>query len=64
MRLAFELPDTQAEKLRDEAKRLGLAPEELARAALADLLGTPDDEFRAVVTRILTKNEELYRRLA
>jgi hypothetical protein len=64
MRLAFELPDTQAEKLRDVAKRLGLAPEELARAALADLLGTPDDEFRAVVTRILTKNEELYRRLA
>jgi hypothetical protein len=64
MKLAFELPDTQAEKLRDEAKRLGLAPEELARAALADLLGTPDDDFRAVVTRILTKNEELYRRLA
>ena len=64
MKLAFELPDTQAEKLRDEAKRLGLAPEELARAALADLLGTPDDGFRAVVTRILTKNQELYRRLA
>ena len=35
MKLAFELPQAQAEKLRDEAKRLGLAPEELARAALA-----------------------------
>jgi len=56
MKLAFELPQAQAEKLRDEAKRLGLAPEELARAALADLLGTPDAEFRAVATRVLHKN--------
>ena len=55
MKLAFELPRAQAEKLRDEATRLGLAHEELARAALADLLGTPDAEFHAAVTRILTK---------
>jgi hypothetical protein len=27
MKVAFELPLAQAEKLRDEAKRLGLAPE-------------------------------------
>ena len=64
MKLAFELPPAQAEKLRDEAQRLGLTPEELARAALADLLGTPDAEFRAAATRILMKNEELYKRLA
>ena len=64
MKLVFELPRAQAEKLRDEAKRLGLTPEELARAALADLLGTPDAEFRAAATRILQKNQELYKRLA
>lgn len=64
MKLAFELPPAQSEKLRDEAKRLGLTPEELARAAVADLLGTPDAEFRAVAARILEKNKELYRRLA
>ena len=64
MKLAFELPQAQAEKLCDEAKRLGLAPEELARAALADLLGPPDAEFRAAATRILHKNQELYKRLA
>jgi hypothetical protein len=64
MKLAFELPQAQAEKLRDEAKRLGLAPEELARAALADLLGAPDAEVRAAATRILHRNQELYRRLA
>ena len=64
MKLAFELPPAQADKLRDEAQRLGLAPEELARAALADLLGTPDAAFRAAAARILQKNQELYRRLA
>ncbi len=64
MKLAIELPPAQAEKLRDEATRLGLAPEELARAAVADLLDTPDAEFRAATTRILNKNQELYRRLA
>jgi hypothetical protein len=64
MKLAFELPPAQADKLRTEAKRLGLTPEDLARAALADLLGTPDAEFQAAAARILTKNQELYRRLA
>jgi hypothetical protein len=64
MKLAFELPLAQAEKLREEAKRLGLSPEDLARAALADLLATPDAEFRAAAERILQKNQELYRRLA
>lgn len=64
MKLAFELAPAQADRLRDEANRLGLAPEDLARAALADLLSTPDDEFRAAAARVLQKNQELYRRLA
>ncbi len=64
MKLAFELPPAHADKLREEATRLGLTPEDLARAALADLLGTPDAEFRAAAARILQKNQELYRRLA
>ena len=64
MKLAFELPPSQADKLREEARRLGLTPEDLARAALADLLATPDDEFRAAAARVLQKNQELYRRLA
>lgn len=64
MKLAIELPETQAEQLRDEAHRLGVAPEELARAAVTDLLGIPTADFRAVAVRILQKNQELYRRLA
>jgi hypothetical protein len=64
MKLAFELPPTQAEKLRLEAARLGLSPEELARAALADLLASPDAEFEAAAARVIAKNRDLYKRLA
>lgn len=64
MKLAFEIPAGQADRLRAEAERLGLAPEDLARAALTDLLATPDAEFQAVANRVLAKNRELYKRLA
>jgi antitoxin PrlF len=45
MKLAIELPDAQADRLRAEAQRLGLSPEDFTRAALSDLLSTPDAEF-------------------
>ncbi len=64
MKLTIDLSPAQAERLRHEAERLGLAPEDLARAALADLLATRDDDFKAAAERVLQKNEELYRRLA
>ena len=64
MKVAFELPPAQAEKLRAEAERLGLSPEDLARAALSDLLAAPDTDFALAARRVLAKNEELYRRLA
>jgi hypothetical protein len=64
MKLAIDLSPSQADRLRERAKGLGLAPEDLARAAVADLLATPDDEFRATAELVLQKNAELYRRLA
>lgn len=64
MKLAIELPPAQADRLRAEAERLGLSPGDLARAALSDLLATPDAEFQQVAQRVLAKNRELYKRLA
>lgn len=64
MDIDLKLPPAQAAILRREAERLRISPEELARAALSDLLSTPDPEFRAAAARVLTKNQELYRRLA
>ena len=64
MKLAIELSPAQIERLRQESERLGVAVEDLARAVLADLLTTPDEDFKAAAERVLRKNEELYRRLA
>ena len=64
MKVAYELSPETAEKLRTEAIRLGVSPEDLARAALTDLLATPDPEFEHVAARVVAKNHELYKRLA
>lgn len=64
MKVAIELPSAQATQLENEAKRLGVSVEELARAAVADLLAAPDAAFQAAAKRILAQNLDLYRRLA
>ncbi|HEY2993762.1 MAG TPA: DNA-binding protein [Methylomirabilota bacterium] len=64
MKLTIDLSTAQAERLRQEAERLGLAPEILARAAIADLLAVPGEDFKRAAEHVLRKNEELYRRLA
>jgi hypothetical protein len=64
MKVTFDLPPAQGEKLQQAAERLGLTPGDLARAALADLLAATDEDFRIAAERVLRKNEELYRRLA
>jgi hypothetical protein len=64
MKLTIDLSPAQAERLSQEAERLGLAPEDLARAAITNLLATPDEEFKRAADRVVRKNEELYRRLA
>jgi len=64
MKLSIELNETEGKKLRDEAARLGVDPEALARAVLADLLSNEDEDFREASEHVLRKNEELYRRLA
>ena len=64
MKLRIELSAAQAERLRNEAERLGLSPEELARAAVADILTAQDEDFQKAAAHVLRKFEELYRRLA
>jgi hypothetical protein len=64
MKLSFDLTETQNEKLDSTAKRLGIQPEELAKAALNDLLDQPKEDFEAATQHVLKKNKELYRRLS
>jgi hypothetical protein len=64
MKIEIELSPAQEEKLRAEARRLNIPPEELARAALTDLLSERDENFQAAAARVLEKYAELYKRLA
>jgi hypothetical protein len=59
----IDVSPAQIERLRLEAERLGLTPEDLAKALVTNLLDRPDD-FKRAAARVLKKNEGLYRRLA
>lgn len=58
------LPDERVKKLQEIADRFRVAPEELVRASLEEILTRPLDDFQRVLECVLTKNAELYQRLA
>ena len=58
------LPDERVKKLREIADRFRVAPEELVRASLEELLTRPMEDFQTVLERILNKNADLYNQLA
>ena len=64
MKITIELDPVLAERLRAYAAMVGVPAEELARAAVADLIGHESNDFEAVASRVLEKNRELYRRLS
>ena len=65
MTLSIELPESQVERLRALASRLGISAEELVRAVVSDQLGAAQrEDFEQVAARLLEKNRELYRRSA
>ena len=63
-RITVEIDDSKATILREKAKKLGLDPEQFVMATIEDLLGQPEADFRAAMQRVLSKNKELYERLA
>jgi hypothetical protein len=63
MKLSIDLNDAQIGLLRQTAAKLGVPVEDLARAAVSDLLVAEDDEFAEAARRVLEKNKELYKRL-
>ncbi|GER78100.1 MAG: hypothetical protein JETCAE02_11130 [Anaerolineaceae bacterium] len=58
------LSDERVKELQKIAERFRVAPEELVRVSLEDLLTRPLDEFQKVIERVLVKNADLYKRLA
>jgi hypothetical protein len=64
MKIAIELNAVQTERLKAIADDLGVGAEELAQAAVADLVSASAQDFESAASRVLEKNRELYRRLA
>jgi predicted transcriptional regulator len=62
--ITITLSDDRLAKLQEIAARLHIAPEELARAGVEDLLTRPEETCQRVIDYVLKKNAELYRRLA
>jgi antitoxin FitA len=58
------LPDERVKKLQELADRFRIAPEDLVRVSLEELLTRPMDDFQAALERVLVKNADLYKRLA
>jgi hypothetical protein len=62
--ITITLSDDRLAKLQEIAARLHIAPEELARAGVEDLLARPEETCQRAMDYVLKKNAELYRRLA
>lgn len=62
--ITIQLEDAKAQSLREKADRYGLNPEQFLTASIEDLIGQPDNDFDEAARRVLSKNKELYRRLA
>jgi len=64
MTLSLNLTGEAERRLAEVAKRLNVPLNDLAAAAIRDLLAQPAEDFDRVARRVLEKNRELYRRLA
>ena len=62
--ITIDLSDNQFQALQAVAKVHGIAPEVLLKASLEDWLNLQKGDFVDAADRVLTKNAELYRRLA
>jgi antitoxin FitA len=58
------LPEQTASKLKEAAERLSISPEELLVLSVEEKLAQLDVEFQQTADYVLTKNDELYKRLA
>jgi len=62
--ITIDLSDSQFQKLENLARVHGIATEVLLKASLEDWLSLQKGDFVNAADYVLTKNAELYRRLA
>ena len=62
--ITLELPDEKAEQLSEAARQMNMTLEELVTTSVEERLAERKEYVSRAITRIIKKNEELYRRLA
>ena len=62
--ITITLPDDHIRKLREIATYYHVAPEELVRVSIEELIIRSDEDFHRALDYVLNKNVEIYRRLA
>ncbi len=62
--ITVQLDDSKIVLLREKAQKYGLRLDQLVAASIEDLIAQPQPEFDEAVRRVLSKNKELYERLA
>lgn len=63
-RITVEIEDSKATLLMEKAKKFGLLPDQFVTASIEDLIAQPESDFEEAMRRVLSKNKELYERLA
>ena len=64
VKITVELEDSKADLLQKKAEKFGLLPDQFVTASIEDLMGQPEPDFEAAMRKVLSKNKELYKRLA
>jgi len=62
--LSIDLTPEQTAQLKSAAQKLGIRAEDLARAAVTDLLDPAREDFEQAASYVLRKNKRLYERLS
>ncbi len=62
--ITVPISDDRLKRLKEIAARFNIAPEDLVRVSIDELLARPEEAFQQAAQYVLDKNSELYRRLA
>lgn len=62
--ITVKLNDSKAALLRKKAKKFGLLPDQFVTVSIEDLIACPEPDFEEAMQKVLSRNEELYKRLA
>ena len=63
-RITVEIDDSKAALLREKAEKFGILPDQFVTASIEDLISQPEPEFEDAMKKVISKNKELYKRLA